>query len=130
MARKRSLKDAAADRLVEKKRTAVKTPIKPPEIPAAAPPAVTPAQAEAAEESRRPPLFPAEASQAAEAEKKGARPSLWGAILIAVGFAGGFFFGMGQAVGPANLAYLLIGLAAGFFLGRFYRVIRADRPNV
>jgi hypothetical protein len=129
MARKRSLKDAAADRLVEKKRTAVKTTVKPPEIPASAPTAVTPVQAETAEESRRPPPSSSGASQADEAGKKGGAPSLGGAILIAVGFGGGFFFGMGQAVGPANLAYLLIGLAAGYFLGRFYRVIRTDRPN-
>jgi hypothetical protein len=88
---------------------------------------VKPAEAETAEESRRQPVYPAEASKAAEAEKKACPSSLWGAILIAIGFAGGFFFGMGQAVGPANLAYLLIGLAGGYFLGRFYRVIRANR---
>jgi hypothetical protein len=118
MARKRSLKDAAADQLVEKNKTVPKPAVAPAEVPAAEPIAVKPARAKPIEESAIKPLAPAETSQAAEDGKKSCPSSLWGAILVAIGFAAGFFFGIGQAIGAANMAYLLIGFAGGIISGR------------
>jgi uncharacterized protein YneF (UPF0154 family) len=48
---------------------------------------------------------------------------MWIAISILIGFAGGYFFGMGQAMGPANVSYLLIGSIGGYVLGRFIKII-------
>jgi hypothetical protein len=45
----------------------------------------------------------------------------WIAILLLIGFLGGFFFGVGQAIEPANLACILIGFAGGYFFGRLYK---------
>jgi hypothetical protein len=113
MARKRSLKDAAADQLVEKNTAVAKDPAAPAGAPAAGA-AVAPAAESIA---RRPP--PVEAPMAHDAGKKGCPSALWRAILIAIGFAAGFFFGIGQAVGPANVAFLVIGVAGGAVLARF-----------
>jgi hypothetical protein len=122
MARKRSLKDAAADQLVEKNKAVPRPAVAPAEIPAREPMAVKPAQTKPFEESAIKPLAPAEDSKAAEDGKKSRPSSMWGGILVAIGFAAGFFFGVGQAIGPANMAYLLIGFAGGIISGRFLMV--------
>jgi hypothetical protein len=120
MARKRSLKDAAADQLVEKNTAVPKDPAVPAEAPATEPAAVPPAPDASAAESpaRMPPAV--EAPMACDAGKKSCPSALWRAILIAIGFAAGFFFGIGQAVGAANMAFLVIGVAGGAVLGRFF----------
>jgi hypothetical protein len=122
MARKRSLKDAAADQLVEKNKTVPKTPVAPAERPAAASSAVQTTRAEPVEESAGRPLHAAEASQAPASPAKEVPAALKRAILIAIGFAAGVFFGMGQAIGPANMAYLLIGFVGGCFFGRLAKI--------
>ena len=116
MARKRSLKDAAADQLVEKNTAVPKDPAAPAAEPAVVPPAP---DAPAAESPARIPP-PVEAPMAIDAGRKGCPSALWRAILIAIGFAAGFFFGIGQAVGAANMAFLVIGVAGGAVLGRFF----------
>jgi hypothetical protein len=40
-----------------------------------------------------------------------------GVVLLA-GCLAGYFFGVGQTIGPANMSFLLVGLAAGGLLGR------------
>jgi hypothetical protein len=132
--RKRSLKDAAADQLVEKSKVVREEPAAPaeaaPVMPAAAavPFAVEPTPAELAEERTDTPLFTAppsfcnESSKALEGGKKGRPPVMWIAISLLIGLFAGFFFGVGQAIGPANMAFILIGLAGGCFLGRCFKV--------
>ncbi|HWR92611.1 MAG TPA: hypothetical protein VN300_09285 [Desulfobacterales bacterium] len=120
MARKRSLKDAAADQLVEKNTAVPKDPAALAAAPADEPAVVPPApDAPAAESPARIPP-PVEAPMAIDAGRKGCPSALWRAILIAIGFAAGFFFGIGQAVGAANMAFLVIGVAGGAVLGRFF----------
>jgi hypothetical protein len=116
MARKRSLKDAAADQLVEKNTAVPKDPAAPATEPAVVPPAPDASAAESP--ARKPPAV--EAPMAFDAGKKSCPSALWRAILIAIGFAAGFFFGIGQAVGAANMAFLVIGVAGGAVLGRFF----------
>ncbi len=123
MARKRSLKDAAADRLVEKNKAVPEAPVAPINIPAAEPSAVKATQVEPAEESPDKQLVLAETSQAPEGGKKGRSSSMGIAISLLIGCVGGYFFGVGQAIGPANMSFLLIGLAAGYFFGRFIKII-------
>jgi hypothetical protein len=145
MARKRSLKDAAADRLVEKNKIVPAAPVAPKKRPAAersvvkapqvAPaaesaggqtPLTEPSKAPEDKEKSRPCLGQtplAEPSKAPE-DKEKSRPCLmWIAISVLIGFAGGYFFGMGQAMGSANVSYLLIGSIGGYVLGRFIKVI-------
>jgi hypothetical protein len=147
MARKRSLKDAAADQLVEKpnsvpaapvaqttkpaaKRNVVKAPQAAPvtESPVSQAPLVEPlAEPSKAPEDKKQsrPLIepPAEPSKAPE-DKKQSRPCLmWIGISLLTGFVGGYFFGVGQAMGPANVAYLLIGSIGGYLFGRFIKII-------
>jgi hypothetical protein len=131
MARKRSLKDAAADQLVEKnktvseaslqpapKRAARRRPVKPaePEPVQEAPPVSTPV-------SDRSPAMP-EPSKAPEESQPGRPrpPLLWAAVALLIGCVVGYFFGVGQAIGPANLAFLLIGFAGGYLCGRFLKL--------
>lgn len=123
MARKRSLKDAAADRLVEKNKIVPAAPVAPKKKPAAERSVVKAPQVAPAAESAggRTPL--AEPAKAPE-DKEKSRPCLmWIAISVLIGFAGGYFFGMGQAMGSANVSYLLIGSIGGYVLGRFIKVI-------
>jgi hypothetical protein len=47
---------------------------------------------------------------------------MWIAILLLIGGVGGYFFGVGQAIGPANMSLLLFGLFAGCFFGRFIKL--------
>jgi hypothetical protein len=127
MARKRSLKDAAADRLVEKTKTVPETshpparkkaarpgPVKaapaapPPEIPVAQPPEP---------EAPQPPAV--EVPAPPEEWKRKLPPLVWKAIPILIGCVAGYFFGLGHATGPASMLFLLLGLAAGYLLGRF-----------
>lgn len=120
MARKRSLKDAAADQLVEKNKAVRKDPAAPAETPPAEPAVVPSApDAPAAESPARMPAA-VEPTMASDAGRRSCPSALWRAILIAIGFAAGFFFGIGQAVGPANMAFLVIGVAGGAVLGRFF----------
>jgi hypothetical protein len=123
MARKRSLKDAAADRLVEKNNAVPEAPVVPANIPAAEPSAVQAIQVEPAKESPGVQRLLAEASHAPEGEKKGHPSLMWIAITLLIGCFGGYFFGVGQAIGPANMSLLLIGLSAGYFFGRFFKII-------
>ena len=124
MARKRSLKDAAADRLVEKNKIVPAAPVAPKKKTAAERSVVKAPQVAPAVESaggQQTPL--AEPSKAPE-DKEKSRPCLiWIAISVLIGFAGGYFFGMGQAMGSANVSYLLIGSIGGYVLGRFIKVI-------
>jgi hypothetical protein len=120
MARKRSLKDAAADQLVEKNTAASKTPVAAVETPAAEPAAAPPDPAAPAAENPVHPISPAEAPAAPQAGHQSCPSALWRAILIAIGFAAGFFFGIGRVIGSANMAFLLIGAVGGVFLGRFF----------
>ncbi len=126
-ARKRSLKDAAADQLVEKNEAVpepaapvvdeVKAPVAEPSE-AAATPEATPAPKSAQRSS-----MADEPAPAREPEKKG-RPSVkWVAILILIGFLAGFFFGVGRAIGPANLAFILFGFAGGYLFRQFYKIL-------
>ena len=123
MARKRSLKDAAADRLVEKNNAIPEAPVVPANIPAAEPSAVQATPVKPAEESPGEQLLLAETSQAPEGGKKGHPSLMWIAITLLIGCFGGYFFGVGQAIGPANMSLLLIGLSAGYFFGRFFKII-------
>jgi len=123
MARKRSLKDAAADRLVEKNKAVPEAPVATANIPAAERSAVPATQVETAKESSGEQFLLAEASQAPERGKKGHPSAMWIAISLLIGCVGGYFFGVGQAIGPANMSYLLIGIAAGYFFGRFIKII-------
>lgn len=135
MARKRSLKDAAADRLVEKpkvvaaapvaatpkraaRRSAVKATPAPPAAPTPAPETPAFPAAVSAVEQRLPDAPP----KAPEIAKKFHPALKWVALPLLIGFAGGYFFGVGQAIGPANLTYLLIGLAGGYFFARFVKI--------
>jgi hypothetical protein len=167
MARKRSLKDAAADQLVEKnntvpaapvaqtkkpaaKRNVVKAPQGPPaaEIPVEQAPLVEPAAepstapedkkqsrpwveppadpSTAPEDNKqsRPWVEPAAGPSTASEDNKQSRPCLkWIGIALLIGFVGGYFFGVGQAMGSANVAYLLIGSIGGYLFGRFSKTI-------
>ena len=123
MARKRSLKDAAADQLVEKNNFVPEAPVaqkKNRQLNAAAfthrkwlPPQKAP--------PGQPPL--AEPSKAPENKEKSRPCLMWIAISLLIGFVGGYFFGVGQAMGPANVAYLLIGSIGGYLCGRFIKII-------
>jgi hypothetical protein len=119
MARKRSLKDAAADQLIEKDKPVPEAPI----APAAEPVAETIAeQAPPAHEIVvNHPSLP-ETPAAPEEEKKCRPPVIRIAIPVLIGCLVGYFFGVGQALGSANMVLLLIGLAAGFFFGRFFKI--------
>ena len=48
---------------------------------------------------------------------------MWIAISLLIGLVGGYFFGVGQAMGTANVAYLLIGSIGGYLFGRFIEII-------
>jgi hypothetical protein len=119
MARKRSLKDAAADQLVEKNKTVPKTPVAPAERPAAAPSAVREIQVAPSEESSGGQFFAAQPSPVSEGMKPAHPALMWIAIALLIGCVGGYFFGLGQAGGPADIFFLIFGLAAGYFFGRF-----------
>ena len=123
MARKRSLKDAAADRLVAKNKAVPEAPVVPATLPAADPSAVQPTPVESAQENSGEQLLLAEASQTLEGKQEGYPFILWVAISLLIGFFGGYFFGVGQAIGPANMSLLLFGLSAGYFFGRFFKII-------
>jgi hypothetical protein len=43
---------------------------------------------------------------------------MWMGVALLVGCVAGYFFGVGQTIGPANMSFLLVGLAAGGLLGR------------
>jgi len=123
MARKRSLKDAAADRLVEKNKIVPAAPVAPKKKPAAGRSVVKAPQVAPVAESAGGQTPLAEPSKAPE-DKEKSRPCLmWIAISVLIGFAGGYFFGVGQAIGPANLAFLLIGFIGGCLFGRFIKII-------
>lgn len=123
MARKRSLKDAAADRLVEKSKIVPAAPVAPKKRPAAERSEVKPPQVASAAESPGGQTPPAEPSKAVE-DKEKSRPCLtWIAISALIGFVGGYFFGVGQAMGSANVSYLLIGSIGGYVFGRFIKII-------
>jgi uncharacterized membrane protein YuzA (DUF378 family) len=47
---------------------------------------------------------------------------LWVAVALLIGLVGGYFFGVGQAIGPANMAFILIGFAGGYLCGRFLKL--------
>ncbi|MCU0601130.1 MAG: hypothetical protein MUC33_00550 [Desulfobacterales bacterium] len=127
MARKRSLKDAAADRLVEKNKTVPETPPPPARKKAArsgpvkaaseAPPAENPVVPPPEPEAPQPPAV--EVPEPAEELKRRLPPLVWKGIPILIGCVAGYFFGLGHATGPASMLFLLIGLAAGYLLGRF-----------
>ena len=123
MARKRSLKDAAADRLVEKSKIVPAAPVAPKKRPAAERSVVKAPQVAPAAESPGGQTPLAEPSKALE-DKEKSRPCLmWIGISALIGFAGGYFFGMGQAMGSANVSYLLIGSIGGYVFGRFIKII-------
>ena len=123
MARKRSLKDAAADQLVEKTNSVPAAPVAQTTKPAAKRSVVKAPQAAPATEipvRQAPPAEPAKAPE----DKEKSRPCLmWIGISLLVGFVGGYFFGVGQAMGPANVAYLLIWPIGGYLFGRFIKII-------
>jgi len=123
MARKRSLKDAAADRLVEKNKIVAAAPVAQTKKPAAGRSVVKATQVEPATESSGSQLLLAETSKAPEGKKKGHPYLMRIAISLLIGFAGGYFFGVGQAMGPANVSYLLIGFVGGYFFCRFIKII-------
>lgn len=122
MARKRSLKDAAADQLVEKNNIVPAPPVAQTKKPAAKRSMVKAPQVAPVTESppRQAPL--SEPSKAPEDKKQSWPCLMWIAISLVIGFVGGYFFGVGQAIGPANLTYLLIGLAGGYFFARFVKI--------
>lgn len=129
MARKRSLKDAAADQLVEKNKTVSEAPLPPTRKPAARRRPVKTAEPEPVQETppvsapvlERPPVL-SEPSRAPEENQPGRPPLLWVAVALLIGCVGGYFFGVGQAIGPANMAFLLIGFAGGYLCGRFLKL--------
>jgi hypothetical protein len=123
MARKRSLKDAAADRLVEKNKIVPAAVVAPAKKPAAGHSVVKATQVEPATESfgRQVPL--AETSNAPEGKKMSHPHLIWIAISLLIGSISGYFFGVGQAMGPANVSYLFIGSVGGYFFGRFIKII-------
>ena len=131
MARKRSLKDAAADQLVEKNKTVSEASLPPPPKRAARRrPAKTPVKViepeptlEPPPVSDDPPVLP-EPSEAPEKEESqpSRPPLLWAAVALLIGLVGGYFFGVGQAIGPANMAFLLVGFAGGYLCGRFFKI--------
>lgn len=123
MARKRSLKDAAADRLVEKPRTAPAVPATAVKKPPTRRTSVEATQTASVKGRPAGQLLEVEAPKAPEGAKKAPFSLKWIALLLLIGFAGGYFFGVGQAIGPANLSYLFIGFAGGFFFGRFIKII-------
>jgi outer membrane biosynthesis protein TonB len=122
VSRKRSLKDASADQLVEKNKAVSEgvAPVEP--EPVKAPDEARTQAAAPPQESADQTLFAAEASKTPEAWEKGLPSLKWLAILLLIGFAGGFFFGVGQAIGPANLAFILVGFVGGYVFGRFYKI--------
>ena len=122
MARKRSLKDAAADRLIEKNKAIPEAPVAPATIPAAEPSAVQATPVEPAEEISGEQFLLAETSQVPGGKKKGHPSLMWIAISLLIGCVGGYFFGLGQASGAASVALLLFGLFAGCFFGRFIKL--------
>jgi hypothetical protein len=127
MARKRSLKDAAADRLVEKNKTVPETSPPPARKRAArsgpvkAAPAVPPAESPVAQppepEAPQPPA-PEVPEPPGEWQKR-LPPLVWKGMPLLIGCVAGYFFGLGHATGPASMLFLLIGLAAGYLIGRF-----------
>ena len=122
MARKRSLKDAAADRLVEKTKTVPETPPAPAKKKAAGPGAAKAAIAEPPKES---PVMQPSAVETPELPgdgKKSLPPLVWKGVPILIGCAAGYLFGVGQTTGPSNMSFLLVGLAAGYVLGRFTKI--------
>jgi hypothetical protein len=119
MPRKRSLKDAAADQLVEKKKVVAETPVAPVAIPEAEPSAVQTTPVEPAPESLAEPVPAVQVSQAFDGGKEDRLSLKWAAIFLLIGCVGGYFFGLGQASGPADIFFLIFGLAAGYFFGRF-----------
>ena len=123
MARKRSLKDAAADQLVEKNNIVPAPPVAQTKKPAAKRSMVKAPQVAPVTESppRQAPL--PEPSKAPEDKKQSWPCLMWIAISLVIGFVGGYFFGVGQAMGPANVAYLLIGSIGGYLFGRFIKII-------
>jgi uncharacterized membrane protein len=122
MARKRSLKDAAADQLIEKDKPVPEAPIAPAAEPVAETIAEQAAPAQPAHESVvYQPSLP-ETPAAPKEEKKCRPPVIRIAIPVLIGCLVGYFFGVGQALGSANMVLLLIGLAAGFFFGRFFKI--------
>ena len=127
MARKRSLKDAAADRLVEKNKTVPET-LPPPARkkaarsgPVKAAPAVPPPESPVAQppepEAPQPPAVEAPGPLGEWRERL--PPLVWKGIPLLIGCVAGYFFGLGHATGPASMLFLLIGLAAGYLIGRF-----------
>ena len=123
MARKRSLKDAAADQLVEKTNSVPAAPAAQTTKPATKRSVVKAQQMAPDTESppRQAPL--AEPLKAPEDKEKSRTCLMWIAISLLIGFVGGYFFGVGQAMGPANVAYLLIGSIGGYLFGRFFKII-------
>jgi hypothetical protein len=122
MARKRSLKDAAADQLVEKNTDLSRPPMAPAESQDPAPDEWKPVHAEPVAAGPAAPCAPPAVAQPCDGRTSSCPALLWRAILVGIGFAAGFFFGVGQAIGPAHMAYLVIGTAGGFFLGRFFTI--------
>lgn len=122
MARKRSLKDAAADRLVEKPKTVPAVPAPAIKKPPTRRTAVEATQTASVRGRPAGQLLGDEIPKAPEA-KKALFSLKWIALLLLIGFAGGYFFGVGQAIGPANFSYLFIGFAGGFLFGRFIKII-------
>jgi hypothetical protein len=131
MARKRSLKDAAADQLVGKNKTVSEASLSPtPKRAAGRRPAKTPVKVIEPEPTYEPPpvsddrpVLP-EPSKATVERKDppGSPPLLWAAVALLIGCVGGYFFGVGQAIGPANMAFLLVGFAGGYLCGRFLKI--------
>jgi hypothetical protein len=124
MARKRSLKDAAADQLVEKNKIVPAAPVAPKKRPAAERSVVKAPQVAPAAESAGGQQTPLTEPSKALEDKEKSRPCLmWIGISALIGFAGGYFFGVGQAMGSANVSYLLIGSIGGYVFGRFIKII-------
>jgi hypothetical protein len=122
MARKRSLKDAAADQLVEKNTALSRPPTAPAESRDAAPEEWKAVHAEPAATGPAVPCAPPAAAKPCDGRTSSCPALLWRAILVGIGFAAGFFFGVGQGLGPAHMVYLVTGTAGGFFLGRFFTI--------
>ena len=132
MARKRSLKDAAADQLVEKNKTVSEAALPPPRKPAARRRPVKTAEPEPAAEalpvpeappvSDHTPVLPEPSKAPEENQPERSSPLLWVAVALLIGCVGGYFFGVGQAIGPANMAFILIGFAGGYLCGRFLKL--------
>jgi hypothetical protein len=138
--RKRSLRDAAADQLVEKNKAFSEEPVAPTAVPIEAPilepvaePAVAPLPSPPATLEAATPVEPARESvskpcfndsvKAAEGSEQKDHPSLkWVALLLLIGFGAGFFFGVGRALGPANMAFILIGFAGGWLFNRCIKI--------